>query len=130
MRDTVDFFHIQEARLKSGFLFEELLTELCIQRRTWYRWKKQGYGPLWALRMLELLSGDLERLGWPKWHIQRGTLLCRDLCPSRYNWTPGQLMADAIYSGWREKPSMGVNPSTAEIFEWPVRTEALIKFAG
>lgn len=91
-----DFNDFEEARISSGLFFERMLSELGISERTYYRWKASGQVPAWALRLVELLSGDLEPHGWRHWRIRDGRLVTEQLNQRYHWWTPGELLAQQL----------------------------------
>lgn len=92
-----DFADFEEARRLSGLFFDRLLVELDITERTYYRWKECGQVPHWAMRIVELLSGDLSAHGWKHWRITSGVLTTDQLNSRYHRWTPGKLLKE-IYS--------------------------------
>jgi hypothetical protein len=97
MAEKVDFSDFEEARIAAGLFFERMKSELDISERTYYRWKARGYVPLWAMRLVELLGGDLSAHGWQHWRIERGVLYCARLNARYHSWTPEKLLA-ALYA--------------------------------
>lgn len=87
-----EFCYLDEARHIAGFFVSEVCQELGISQRTWYRWRSQGYGPKWALKCLEILSGDLSHLGWKNFYIKDSVLYNRELNTKYYNWETQDLM--------------------------------------
>jgi len=71
-----------------------LLQYLDISPATWRRWKRST-APKWALRLLRLRAGYLDDLGWQRWQIRAGKLYC-DQLSWRYNWSPGDLIAQLV----------------------------------
>ena len=78
MTRKVSFKKLQDARLEARLTLEKTLELLEISERSYYRWKANDAVPHWAVRMLEMLSGDLERYGWKNWRIEHGELQARD----------------------------------------------------
>jgi hypothetical protein len=52
--------------------------------------------PWWAYRLVQLLGGDLEHLGWPGWRLHRGVLTTEHLSPQRHWWEPADLMVSVF----------------------------------
>lgn len=69
-RKTVAFYNIEQARKSAGFFVSETCQHLGISKATWYRWKVCGYAPEWASKLLKLLGGNLDALGWNGWLIK------------------------------------------------------------
>lgn len=88
----MNYGQFEEARIQAGLFFVDMLKELCISERTFYRWKKADRVPYWAYRIMELLSGDLTRLGWRNWELKNGVLYNNDLNRRYYSWLPGELL--------------------------------------
>lgn len=99
MTRKVEFYEFEEARRSSGLFFERLLIELDITERTYYRWKQCGQVPYWAMRIVELLSGDLSAHGWRHWRITGGVLTTDQLNPRYHRWTPGKLLQEIYGHG-------------------------------
>lgn len=88
----VPFDCLEDTRLFAGYFVREVCDELGISERSYYRWKREGFGPKWVLVALNLLCGKLDHLGWKGWYIADGKLFSQYHHPSQYNWTPGQLL--------------------------------------
>lgn len=93
MTRTVEFYEFEEARRSAGLFYAQALIELGISERTYYRWKNKDRAPAWALKIMQLLPGELDRHGWKNWYIQNGRLFCRGLNPRYASWSPGELLA-------------------------------------
>lgn len=104
-----DFTDFEEARRQSGLFFERLLSELGISERTYYRWKECGKVPHWAMRIVELLSGDLSVHGWKHWRITRGVLTTDQLNSRYHRWTPCKLLKELYNHGAEVVPGEAAN---------------------
>lgn len=94
MRNQVEFYEFEEARIHAGLFISELPEALGVSWRTLRRWKKTGLVPWWAYRIVCLLSGDLEPFGWPGWELRKGVLFQNSLNPRYHFWVPGDLLGD------------------------------------
>jgi hypothetical protein len=92
----VDFATFEEARIHAGLFNGRVKTELGISERTWYRWQRERRVPWWAYRLIQLLGGDLEHLGWPGWRLHRGVLTTETLSPVRHYWEPADLLVSVF----------------------------------
>lgn len=94
MAKTVSYYEFEEARIEAGLFFDRLLEELCVEKRTLSRWKKQNRVPGWAMKIVELLSGDLAIHGWPEWELKKGLLFNKNLSDC-YAWTAADVAITA-----------------------------------
>lgn len=94
---SVRFDNFEEARLHAGFLLGDVLSRLGISRRSYYRWKRNGRVPGWALDLLKLHAGDLSPIGLTRWRLNRDVLYHTDLDPRYHSWPIHELLADIVF---------------------------------
>lgn len=92
MKKKTSFKYLDEARHEAGFFIFEACEKIGISEQTWRRWRKCDAAPVWAVRHLELLSGDLRHLGWAHWVIRNGVLYEKGLNPRYHSWVPADLL--------------------------------------
>lgn len=92
---TKSWNELISARIDAGLFFGELKNVLGTSDRTLARWKKKDAVPVWAVRILELLSGDLEPLGWKDWELKNG-YLCHKNLSDRHFWLPVDVLVTAF----------------------------------
>jgi hypothetical protein len=78
MVKKTSFEYLDEARLDAGFFVADACEWLGVSRSTWFRWKKCGLCPRWALKSMELRAGNLEILGWKYWRLDKDVLYRTD----------------------------------------------------
>lgn len=97
MANSIPVERLIEASTLAGLFFPCITEELGVSECTWYRWMREGRAPLWALRHVEFLSGDLSRLGWHDWRISAGVLTHTGLAAGKYGVEPGELLRFIVY---------------------------------
>lgn len=108
MKQKLNFERLEEARRDAGFFISEACEILGISEQTWRRWRRNRAAPVWAVRHLELLNGDLTHLGWRNWVIKNGVLYEKSLNPRYHFWEPADLLMPLFYIPRGQRPKLFV----------------------